>query len=269
MLTDHDESKSYALFLFCHQDDEYGVYQQILTERARGRRVICAYLTSGVAAHGDPAKRNAESLAVLQDLGVETADVCFAGSQLGIVDGHLLEELASAADWLQERITSFEGDAEIYVPAWEGGHPDHDALHFLCVRVCSELGLLPKVRQFPLYNAQGCSGKFFRVLSPLEQNGAIESCTIPWSSRLRFMRYALGYPSQWRSWLGLFPFFVLHLLLRGSQDLQCVDPARVLQPPPRRQAVLRAEEVLFLVLSAGADTGLAGQSPGVMHIRVR
>jgi LmbE family N-acetylglucosaminyl deacetylase len=39
-----------ALFLFAHQDDEFGVYQRILECRRRGLRVVCAYLTDGQTA---------------------------------------------------------------------------------------------------------------------------------------------------------------------------------------------------------------------------
>jgi LmbE family N-acetylglucosaminyl deacetylase len=34
-----------ALFLFAHQDDEFGVFHVIDECRRRGQRVVCAYLT--------------------------------------------------------------------------------------------------------------------------------------------------------------------------------------------------------------------------------
>ncbi|HAK90971.1 MAG TPA: PIG-L family deacetylase, partial [Massilia timonae] len=36
-----------ALFLFAHQDDEFGVFERIATLRRQGVRVACAYLTDG------------------------------------------------------------------------------------------------------------------------------------------------------------------------------------------------------------------------------
>jgi LmbE family N-acetylglucosaminyl deacetylase len=231
MPTEARRAANCALFLFCHQDDEFGVYQQILLERSRGRRILCAYLTSGTVAGGDPARRDAESLAVLNGLGVAREDVQFVGSLLAIADGRLLDHLPLAAEWLRARLSSLEGEVAIYVPAWEGGHPDHDALHFLCIEACAELGMLPQVRQFPLYNAMHCPWKLFRVASPLAQNGPVESSPIPWVNRIRFLRCSLGYPSQWRSWLGLFPFYALHLLICGTQELQQVSRERVHQPP--------------------------------------
>lgn len=231
MLTDFQEMTPAALFLFCHQDDEFAVYQQILLERASGRQVLCAFLTSGVPAGANPALRNAESLAVLGRLGIPHQNVMFVGSLLAIADGHLLEHLPAAASWLRKRLASLAGDVKIYVPAWEGGHPDHDALHFLGVEVSASIKLLPKVQQFSLYNAKCCPWKFFRILSPLPENGYIKVSRIPWSNRIHFLGYALSYVSQWRSWIGLFPFFALHLLFCGKQELQRVDRERLRRQP--------------------------------------
>lgn len=220
-----------ALFLFCHQDDEFAVYHQILLERSRRRRVICFYLTSGVPYGGNPDRRNAESLAVLQELGVMREDIHFVGQQLGISDGHLLDHLPTALSWLRTVFVEHNDTANLYIPAWEGGHPDHDALHFLSVKICSDLGILNVVRQFSLYNAANCVWKFFRVLSPLTENGSVLTGSISWSNRIRFARHSLRYPSQWRSWLGLFPFYLFHLMVNGKQYLQGVSPERIFQRP--------------------------------------
>ena len=63
--------RAVALFLFAHQDDEFGVLQRIAHYRARGVRVACAYLTDGRTARAVSAERNAESRAVLQRLGYD------------------------------------------------------------------------------------------------------------------------------------------------------------------------------------------------------
>ena len=73
-----------ALFLFAHQDDEFGVFERIATLRRQGVRVACAYLTDGQTAKSSAAQRNAESLAVLAQLGVAPGDVIFAGTPAGV-----------------------------------------------------------------------------------------------------------------------------------------------------------------------------------------
>jgi LmbE family N-acetylglucosaminyl deacetylase len=221
----------WALFLFAHQDDEFGVFHRIEECRALGMRVACAYLTSGATAHASAGVRNAESLAVLGKLGVQATDVVFAGELLGIGDARLPLHLAKAHAWLQGWVEGFDRVASLHVPAWEGGHHDHDALHALALAVAHEQHLLRQTRQFSLYQAAGLPGPLFRVLAPLPGNGPASARRIPWRARWRYLRHCLGYPSQRGSWLGLFPCVLLHYLVRGTEALQPVSPARVGQRP--------------------------------------
>lgn len=220
-----------ALFLFAHQDDECGIFQQILTERQRGHRVVCAYLTSGVAAGQDSECRNEESISVLSSLGVHRDDVFFAGRLFSIDDCHLSEHLHIAAEWLDGWIDRFTSLVSVYVMAWEGGHPDHDALHAITVQIFHEREMGHLVRQFPLYNNYRCFGSFFRVLLPLRSNGPVERTKIPWANRILFLGYCLRYPSQLKSWIGLFPFFALHYIFDGNQTFQAVSISRTQERP--------------------------------------
>jgi len=216
-----------ALFLFAHQDDEFGVFERILDCRGRGLHVACAYLTDGQTASASAAQRNRESLAVLARLGVAPQDVFFAGAELGIGDARLPLHLARAADWIGAWIDRYPAFDTLHVTAWEGGHHDHDALHALAVTLAAERGLIKRTRQFSLYQAEGLPGPLFRVLAPLAANGPAEAIRIPWGRRLRYLRACLSYPSQRNTWLGLFPFVLLHYLLRGVEQLQPVAPARL------------------------------------------
>jgi LmbE family N-acetylglucosaminyl deacetylase len=221
-----------ALFLFAHQDDEFGVFQKIVDEQEKGHRVCCAYLTDGgVSNRGATQHRDNESLSVLMKLGVYEQDVFFLGHVLFIPDARLPEHLDSAASWIREWLSGFSQVASIYIPAWEGGHHDHDALHAITVNIAEENGLLECVRQFSLYNGYRCTGPMFRVFAPLLLNGAIEQKYIPWRNRLQFLRYCLSYPSQTKTWIGLFPFVVLHYLFNGKQLLQSVTIERIHQRP--------------------------------------
>jgi LmbE family N-acetylglucosaminyl deacetylase len=221
----------WALFLFAHQDDEFGVFHRIEECRAQGLRVACAYLTSGATARASASVRNAESLAVLGKLGVDRADVVFAGELLGIGDACLPLHLAPAHAWLRDWVAGFGQVEWLHAPAWEGGHHDHDALHALALAVAHEQRLLRQTRQFPLYQAAGLPGPLFRVLAPLAANGPASAHRIPWRARWRYLRHCLAYPSQRATWLGLFPFVLLHYLVRGSEALQPVAPARIAEPP--------------------------------------
>lgn len=220
-----------ALFLFAHQDDEFGVFQKIMDEQRIGRRVFCAYLTDGAFVGQSSLRRNRESLAVLTHLGVREEDIFFAGHTLFIPDGGLLDHLELAIEWIINWFARLQMVSAIYLPAWEGGHHDHDALHALGVIVAEEAGLMEVVRQFPLYNGYKCVGPLFRVLLPLSMNGDIEVIRLPWANRLQFLRYCLSYPSQATTWVGLFPFVLLHFVFYGTQALQSVSRERLYQRP--------------------------------------
>ncbi len=231
MHTEPAASQAVAVFLFAHQDDEFGVFQTILDCRQQGMRVVCAYLTASPAHSQLAARRDDESRRVLNHLGVGSADIHFAGSLLSIDDASLPLHLGPAAEWLRGWLSSFADIGLIAVPCWEGGHHDHDALHAITVLIARQLQLDGVVRQFSLYNCAGRMKPFFNVLSPLPSNGPIESRPISWGNRLRFLRFCLSYPSQLLTWIGLFPFVLLHYLIRGRQTLQSVSADRLSERP--------------------------------------
>ena len=224
-------AKPAALFLFAHQDDEFGVFARIAECRRQGLRLACAYLTDGQTAGATAERRNRESLAVLARLGVAREDVRFAGQELGIGDARLPLHLDSAASWIDGWIAGAGQVDSLHVTAWEGGHHDHDALHALAVGAASRHGLLARTWQYSLYQAAGLPGPLFRVLAPLPQNGPVSARKLPWGERLNYLRLCLSYPSQRNTWLGLFPCVLLHYLLHGVQTLQPVDPLRLRERP--------------------------------------
>lgn len=229
MLTERVASDGVMLFLFSHQDDEFGVFHVLDACRREGRRAICAYLTRGVK--GLAARRNTESRSVLVSLGVREADIYFAGDELGIDDACLHDALPAAGDWIARWMNSFGAVARIHVLAWEGGHHDHDALHALTVRTADRQGRLSQVQQFALYNRYRRPGPLFRVLTPLAANGPVQLQAIPLQRRLNHLLLCLRYPSQAMTWIGLYPFVLAHYALRGKQALQPVSLERLKNAP--------------------------------------
>ena len=231
MLIDMNDEKKAAFFIFAHQDDEFGIFQKITDEIQAGSIVYCAYLTDGGFGGASSERRNQESLAILSQLGVKEENIFFMGKELSISDGCLPERLRECADWLQNWLSKGTNISAIYVLAWEGGHQDHDALHAITVSIAHKMGILAKVWQFSLYNGYNCIGPLFKVFHPLLQNGAISITRISLRNRFRFVRYCLCYPSQLKTWIGLFPFVMFHYLIHGVQLLQPVSTERVFQCP--------------------------------------
>ena len=219
-----------SLFLFAHQDNEFAIFQQIDASMRSGQSVYCAYATDG-AATADAVVRNLESLSVLRAMGVPKSNVFFFGGELDVRDGRLHEKAADVALWLDDFLDAHSEIATCYVPAWEGGHPDHDLLHAIAVHAMQLRGRVDDVRQFPLYHGHNCSAPFFSIQTPLRKNGAVELHQILWRDRLRYLRYCLSYRSQWRTWVALFPVVCLRNLFGGVQCLQRVDPMRLVEPP--------------------------------------
>jgi LmbE family N-acetylglucosaminyl deacetylase len=220
-----------SLFLFAHQDDEFAVLQRITNAVADGHRVCCAYMTTGGFSGMAFEHRNKESLAVLSKLQVHPKDVFFVGQSLNIPDASLPSHMDAGVGWLRGWLATNPGVVALYVPAWEGGHHDHDAVHAIGVVAGQCFGLECATAQFPLYNGFKCMGPLFRVLLPLPANGPVETVRIPWRNRIRFLRYCLSYPSQAKTWFGLFPFVFFHYVLNGQECVQPISKTRLLVKP--------------------------------------
>ena len=220
-----------SLFLFAHQDDEFGVFQAIVDELASGRKVFCAFLTDGVQNGVSPEQRNKESISALVNLGVVRENILFVGEELKISDGRLIDDLSKARNWLINWVSKASELSSIYLPAWEGGHPDHDSLHVVGAAVANELNLTKLLWQFPLYNGYKCKGQLFRVLLALPENGPVISKRISWLNRFRFLVLVFHYRSQAVTWVGLMPFVLMHYLFWGTQSLQKVSLSQTQNRP--------------------------------------
>ena len=222
-----------ALFLFAHQDDECGAFQALYSELNSGSAVHCCYFTSGTQTGLDSICRDIESRTVLESLGVDPKNIYFIGSKHFIPNGNLINYVNFAYEWVLSFLTVHENSVNIYLPAWEGGHPDHDVLHAAGVIASKNTNFINTTLQFPLYNGYRCYGPLFRTLLPLTENGEVHSTKISTLNRFRFLWFCLRYPSQLKTWIGLFPFFLIHYCFWGNQALQKVSLDRLSQRPHR------------------------------------
>ena len=224
-------AQSVTLFLFAHQDDEFGVFYEIHRLVSLGAKVIVAYLTSGTS-DGNPSPiRNMESIAVLKKLGVFENNIIFLGADAGIPDGQLCKHLEVIYHSITELIAKTGVPENLYFHAWEGGHQDHDAAHLIGVILGEHLGILEQCHQFPLYTGVDLPSVFFRLFFCLPENGMPNLTIIPWRQRIEFINLTFQYPSQVKTWVGLFPFFLFHYVFFGTQILQGVSTKRIHQPP--------------------------------------
>lgn len=214
-----------VLFVLAHPDDEFACSLHIQRANRRAQQVHCAYLTDGSHGSQSVQRRVAESTRALSKLGVDPRNIHFLGVQQSLPDGGLHEHLDTAATLLDAVFEQHGPFATVYIPAWEGGHQDHDASHLVGGVVSRRRGVRD-VRQFPLYRATSSPGPFFRVLSPLLVNGPADYHRARLRERFAALQVCVVHRSQWRSWLGLFPFFATKMLTTGRFPTQQVDAAR-------------------------------------------
>jgi LmbE family N-acetylglucosaminyl deacetylase len=155
-----------ALIIAAHPDDETMAMGGCIARwRRLGRRVFILFLTDGVP--NNPAyfaggmqwtaeeyrdRRRAEALAAAQRLGVEGGDLCFAGLTDQRVAFDLAKGLEAIVTTIQRR-----GARSVFVCAYEGGHPDHDAANFLTTIALQQMNSDRTIEawEFPLYTAAG------------------------------------------------------------------------------------------------------------------
>jgi len=231
---EHGPEKGAAVFLFAHQDDEFAIFSEIENCIRTGYRAVCVYLTTGAFKNEKRriAQRNRESIAALRRLGVPPRDVFFLGEANVIPDGQLhtrLDIAFCAVSALMKSMGIFV--QRLYISAWEGGHQDHDAVHLVGQAIARQHGLLGSTRQFSLYHGKGLPWIFFRVLSPIEENGPVQRHNVSMVDRLRHLTMYFHYRSQLKTWIGLFPFVVVNHIFVGQQELQPVESTCYHQRP--------------------------------------
>lgn len=225
-----DFMRDVVAFLLPHQDDEFGVFFAIENAVSQGAKVLCLYLTDGGYGGQSTERRNNESRNVLRRLGVDETDIHFIGTNEAYRDAFLYTRLDEALRSVEAILDPLDHISALYIPAWEGGHRDHDAVHLIGAAYAIKAGLFDVVRQFPLYRA-GPNVIGFALFKPLVENGLVQVKSIPWAKRLRYLGLTFFYPSQWRIWAGLFPVLVYSYLTKGTQETQGLSMARLAARP--------------------------------------
>jgi LmbE family N-acetylglucosaminyl deacetylase len=204
----------HSLFVFAHQDDECLLSTRIAREVETGRRVHCVFLTAGSGPGVPSAVRDAESRAVLAELGVAAGDAHFVGSDHRIPDGSLAGHLPEALRRLEEAV-GHHPIHRVFTMAYEGGHQDHDAAHVAALAFARRRGrLLRRTWALPAYHGQGLPWIFYRVARALPDRPR-HVRRLPAGLAWRHAFLVWRYPSQRRTWVGLFPeLFVQRALLR-------------------------------------------------------
>ena len=157
---------SRILVLAPHPDDEVaGCCAAIRRARAQGSSVSVHFLTTGVPSpqrlwpwdrSRHPARverRRQEARQVCAKLGAEVA-------RFSSVDARELKnELRTAGDLIIEQSAACGADT-LWVPAYEGGHPDHDVTNFIASTLRKDLPVW-EYSEYNFYGGRVRSNEFF------------------------------------------------------------------------------------------------------------
>ena len=215
------------LYILAHFDDEYCCLPMIWQAVREGRAQRFFYLADyRDAALGQ--RRLAETRAFLAAQGVDPAAVEPISLGTGVFDGGLHRAVAT----LFEKVAAAARQAPveaIVVPAWEGGHMDHDTCAYLATRLAPLIGD-PPIRQFSLYNGPGLPGPLLHGSAPLRENGPVERVRLSPAAWLRWMAAVRHFPSQLYAWSGIWPAMFWTMARRGF-GWQRLTAARVGERP--------------------------------------
>lgn len=219
------------LFVFAHQDDEFGVFHEIKKLSNEGQEIFIVYLTSGTLDGSMSMLRDMESMETLALIGVKRENVFFLGGLHGLPDGKLSCHIEKAFLLLCNILSDKGPFSKIYTLAWEGGHQDHDAVHLISLASAKKINILENCYQIPLYTGMNTVWIIFRLFVANQSNGKPVLSKIPIAERIQFLKYIFAYRSQVKTWIALFPFLVLHYVFYGTQVLQKTAVSRLLQKP--------------------------------------
>jgi LmbE family N-acetylglucosaminyl deacetylase len=213
--------------ILAHFDDEYAALPLV---RARAKAGLDQWFLY-VADYATPqlgARRLAETRALLTHLGIDPARAISVGS--GVTDGRLHQAVSPAYAALAAAVADIGPVERLVCAAWEGGHPDHDLCAAAAVRLSQSLAGAPPIDQFALYHGRRLPGPLFAACDPIPENGptqAVAASAADWLDHAAAVRF---FPSQARTWAGLWPSMFATFARRGF-TYQALDPDRVRHRP--------------------------------------
>ena len=180
-------------------------------------------MTSGMSVNFNKkylSQRDLESISVLKKLGISRKNIFFLGRKLSINNNQLYNNLHKAFRELVGKIKKIKGTKIAYTHSLEGGHEDHDACYYLIKVANYKYKFFQSCFQFSVYNGKNLPYIFFRVFSPIKENGKIHQLRYKFIDRFKFIYFLFFYKSQFKIWIGLYPFIIFKYLFYKCDAIQ-------------------------------------------------
>jgi len=216
-----------VVYVLAHFDDEYCALPLIRRGLAEGRELRFIHVVD--YRNGElGARRHRESVAFLARQGIPPDMQVHLGAGRGWWDGELHRHAVPAYEALKAAVP---GPVErVVVPAWEGGHPDHDLCAALGVKLAGERGA-SRIDQVCLYQGKGLPWIFYRACTPLPENGQAQEIRLSGREWADWLAAVGAFPSQLKAWSGLLPAMALTFAGQRSFRYQSLDPKRIGERP--------------------------------------
>ncbi len=220
-------SQQKIIFFIPHFDDELFLLPLLKKYKGFSKNWIFVYLTNSSLKDNDIySKRESESERFFKKLGIEARSIQL-GKILNIYDCELSYNLMDALCYIKETL-SLDGRI-IIAPAWEGGHPDHDAAYLLASAISREVNISSYV--YPTYNGRGKKGKFFNVFDKLSDQKVIFEVNVSFLQSFEYFFLAFTcFPSQLGSWVGLAPVGFYSLMRKSRWFLYRQGLSQLVRP---------------------------------------
>jgi len=85
--------------------------------------------------------------------------------------------------------------------------------------------------QFPAYHGKNLPYIFYKVFSPINENGKILKKNFRFLDRFKFIYFLFFYKSQLKVWLGLYPFIIIKFLFAKTDMLQKLEKKITVRRP--------------------------------------
>ncbi len=216
-----------VVYVLAHFDDEYCALPLIRRGVAEGREQRFVHMVD-YRNRRLGARRHRETVAFLAAQGVPAAMQVHLGADTGWWDGELHRHAGPAYEALK---AAMPGPVDrVVVPAWEGGHPDHDVCAAMGVKLAAERGAAA-VDQICLYQGKGLPWIFYRASWPLGENGPAHEIGLSAGEWASWLAAVAAFPSQLKAWSGLLPAMAMTFARQGAFRYQSLDPRRIGERP--------------------------------------
>jgi len=239
---------SSVLCVCAHQDDDAFIASRLWTHRCQGDKVRIVFTSSSIHKGIDyKNQRISESRNALNLIGIGEVDF------LDYPDGMTYQFIGSIIRDVQ-RIISEINPSVIYLPAYEGGHIDHDVVNFCVAQAAANSQA--ELMEFPMYSGYNKGILPFRLRSYPPETPALVT-RLSANDFLLIRNYWKCYPSQYYRFL-----MYVHLTSGfrkafGFEYLRHLPPHDYLMPPIAGAAYEKYLKVTFNEFRNGVEQSLS------------